>query len=238
MGNRSGATIRRWGTALLVAGMGLALVPPVEAAVVDFETVPGGSPSVGLLIGTQYLADYGISFELVGGGVPRLCQVGGPVLPTGEPCAFFAFGLPDTPAPAQGVGSFFLHTDPPESQSHHQMLAKYATSVASASGVIIDVDNVETFLVEALNSSGSVLESLTFTAASAGAGDGLAMPWSFTHGVADIAAVRFTASFGSGFAYDNFSAPGPGPQPIPEPTTLVLLLSGLAGLYRVAWRRH
>lgn len=54
----------------------LSLVNTSHAALIDFETVPGGAPSDQLAISSQYQANYGVTFSLQGGGTPYLEKTG------------------------------------------------------------------------------------------------------------------------------------------------------------------
>ena len=52
------------------------LVNTCQASLIDFETVPGGTPADQLAISTQYQAAYGVTFSLQDGGTPYLEQTG------------------------------------------------------------------------------------------------------------------------------------------------------------------
>ena len=116
---------------------------------------------------------------------------------------------PDTPAPNQGVGEFFLTDDgsvpvlnaPP-------LVVSYNPPTAAASGVVLDIDFDEVFTIEARDAAGSVLQSLIFRAGDAGTGDGIATRWAIDRPSSDIHSIRFagrrTKAGGFGLAFDNF----------------------------------
>jgi len=189
-----------------------------QATLIDFETIPGGTPSEGLVISDQFLATAGVSFALEGGGFPVLAEVGSPTT---------AFQPSDTPAAGQGTGSFFLTdtgslggTNPPA------VIISYAISTSVASGVLLDIDFKESWAIEAFDGSGILLETISIAAGDPGAGNALATPWVFNRPTNDIASIKLTGSrptnvFGLGF--DNFDT-----GVVPEPGTGLLLGSGLA----------
>lgn len=205
------------------------------ATTIDFETLPNGSPSERLAIGDQFQSTLGVRFRLEDGGLPLLAAVG-------EPMISFGGGLenqPDTPAPAQGLGTFFLTDDGVISYPLEPLIVLYDTPVATASGTIVDVDFwgrsttiYEAFSIEARGPLGQVLDTFVISAFTPGAGDGLASSWSFERASADIHSIRIaytgTKDFGVGTAFDDFSPS----RPIPEPATALLLAAGCALLTR------
>lgn len=177
-----------------------------HAQIIDFELVPGvGVPAEGLIISEQYKESVGITFSLEGGGNPRIAQVGQPAT------AFGGSNGDDTPALNQGVGNFFLTDDgflsgliaPP-------LIVSYVTPTAAASGVILDIDFDESFIIQARDDSGNTLETIHIHAGDPGSGDGMAIFWSISRSFEDIASIRFagtrTASGAFGLGFDNFSA--------------------------------
>jgi outer membrane protein OmpA-like peptidoglycan-associated protein len=175
---------------------------------IDFEAVPGGAPKEGLLISEQYRASQGVTFALEGGGSPRLAEVGPPRTAFGGPPKDDA---PDTAAPNQSIGRFFLTDDGiVANMKAPPLIVTYDPPTASASGVVLDIDFDETFDVEARGADGRVLHRLTIAAKEPGTGDGIATQWSVVREAADIHAIRFEghrrARGGFGFAFDNFCA--------------------------------
>lgn len=217
----------------LLAGMFCGHESAHASFIVDFETVPGGSPSEGLAINTQYAASTGMSFSLLGGGSPILAEVGAPRT------AFQGPGVgDDNMAPGQGTGSFFLTTASALTQTIPATLAvSYAAPVAIAGGYILDLDGSEAWRVDAFDSANNLLDSISLTTASPNAGDGLATGWSFSRAVDDISSVQIVYTGGLqmavGFAWDNFST-----THVPLPSSLALLLTGGLSLLAPAWRRR
>lgn len=178
-------------------------------AILDFETIPGETPVEGLLISTQFFDSLGISFSLENGELPRLAKVGAPATAFGG-----AFG-PDTPAPGQNIGSFFLTDDGVLSGLNAPpLIVNFAFPIDTASGRVLDIDFDETFTVEARDSSGQILEQVVIMAGDPGTGDAIATFWSFNRDTADIYSIRFVGTrnapgaFGLGF--DNFTTCAPG----------------------------
>ncbi len=178
-------------------------VPSFAQSFIDFEFIPGGVPSDGLLISTQFQATLGFSFSLEGGGVPRLAQVGAPQT------AFVGFGAPDTPAPGVDAGQFFLTDDGSVGAAPPPMLVDFVSPVSGASGIILDIDFSEEWTVEAKDAMGLVLDTVILGTA----GNGSASQFTFDVGAPLIAQLRiaFTGSgAGIGLAFDNFKTTSPG----------------------------
>jgi hypothetical protein len=198
------------GAIALAATMQVSLV---EAQTITFETIPGvGTPTDGMSISTQFLASEGVTFSLEGGGSPVLAEVGAPRT------AFF--GPPnntgsDNPAPDQNVGQFFLTDDGVVSGPPQALIITYVNPVAAASGVIIDIDVAEAWILQARDATDAVLETVSLDASMPNTGDGIATPWSFSRSSADIFSIRL-AFVGSGsaigLAFDNFSPSSASPE--------------------------
>jgi hypothetical protein len=208
------------------------LVGPAKADVITFETLPGGgTPADGMAINTQYQAAFGVTFSLEGGGSPVIAEVGPPQT------AFQGFnGLPDQPAPGQNVGNFFLTDNGIVSGPPDPLIVSYTKPVASASGVILDIDGGEAWQVQARNALNQVIDTVTLTPSSFNAGDGLAAPWSFGHSANDIFSIRLvytgTQTNGVGFAWDNFASAPALATPVPEPSSLMMFAVGAIALSR------
>lgn len=200
------------------------------ASVINFESIPGIEvPTDGLLINNQFETTHGVIFSLEGGGSPQLARIGAPTTAFQGPIAG------DTPVPGQGIGEFFLTDDGILSGlAAIPLIVTYTTPTAAASGIILDIDFDESFLIEARNNIGDVIESIVINAGDPGTGDGIATLWSFTRPSADVYSIRFvgsrstSGSFGLGF--DNFDArSASAATPIPLPATHILMLAGLIG---------
>lgn len=202
-------------------------IPFANAGFVDFETLPGPtSPTEGQGITTQYQSTQGMSFQLLFGGPPIVVASGNP---SGNNWSFqsnYGNGQ-NVPAPAQSVGSFFL-TDPATltGSGYSPLVVTYNSPKLGVGGVILDIDASEAFSVTAYNASHVVVDSVALIAGGANTGDGVATPWSFLHGVADIASVEIALTSDnfvpSGFAFDNFTTA------VPEPSAMWLLAVGSA----------
>ena len=208
-----------------------------NAGFIDFESIPGGVPIEGLAINTQFLATDGVSFVLENGADPVLAEVG-------DPMTAFA-GPPnntggDTPASGQNIGSFFLTDDGVLSSSliSPALIVSYSTPAAAASGVILDIDFNETFLIQAKDMSGNVIDTVNISAGDPNTGDGLATFWSFDRATTDISSIRFagsrTQAGGFGLGFDNFNARS---AVVPVPAAIWLFGSGLLGLVGIARRK-
>jgi hypothetical protein len=203
----------------------------LRAGFVDFETIPGiGVPTEGTIINTQYAPSEGMSFGISGGALLWIAQVGPPGY------AFTGIGgVDDTPAAGQGVGNFFLGANSPL-QAATTVFVVYSSPVMNAGGVVLDIDGAESWLVNAIDSSNNVIDSLTLTTASFNAGDGLATPWSFSHATADIKSVAFkytgSLSGGQGYAFDNFTSA------VPEPSVTAMIVFGGVIVARLKFRKR
>ena len=220
-----------WGVAIA-----LGAAAPAAGVLIDFETLNGGTPVEGSLIGTQFLATAGVTFALEGGGLPVLAQVGNPIR---------AFSPADTPNDLVRHGSFFLSDDGDafDSLDIAALIVTYAVPTAVVSGDLIDVDFDEAFRIEARDAADQVLdtvvichndrsascttlggESGTFTT-----GNKVTTPWSITRPQADIHSLRIAGERNSpggfGLAFDNFDT-----GVVPEPAAGLLLAFGLACL--------
>lgn len=229
------------------------LAGPVQASVIDFESVPGGSPSDQLEINSQYQSSYGVTFSLSGGGDsapdnPHLEASG-----EGDSGRGFLNDARNTDDVADvgledRLGDFFLRfgTGGLQDKPVPTLDISYTQTVDAASGEIWDIDGHsqgdEQWQVSALGSGGSVLESLTSPRGETNGDaslDGEPWVWSFDRDADDIAAIQVsfvddeegagTKDYGIGLAFDNFSPTNPATT-VPVPGTGTLLVLGLAGV--------
>ena len=169
------------------------------ALAIDFETLPGLGTSVDQMqINTQYWFSNGVRFRLEEGGFPFMAERGAPVT------AFNAPGGADEPVAGANAGDFFLTNSRAIGGNATTLLIEFAGPVQDVSGVILDIDNGETWSVEAFG-GGMLLESTVHQDGDPDAGDGVATPWSFSRGSADIDFVRLEHTAGSsvGGGWDN-----------------------------------
>ena len=215
-------------------------------ATIDFETIPGvEEPFEGLEISNQFSATENISFSLEGGGFPIIAEVGSPRT---------AFAGPPNNLGSDNllggqdidIGSFFLTDDGVLSGlSSPALIVDYNEPTAEASGVILDIDFDENFIIEARDETGSFLEEIIISAGDEGTGDGVATEWSFNRDVEDVFSISFQgtrqASGAFGLGFDNFNAFSDKPNPdttIPEPSSLISLFAfGALGIISVSKRR-
>lgn len=174
---------------------------------IDFEQIPGvAEPYEGIRIGAQFQATHGVRFALEGGGEPVLAAVGPPQTAFAGPPSHRS---PDTPLPDQDIGRFFLTDDGVTSGiSAPALIVHLDRPTHAASGVLLDIDFDEVFVIELRDDQGALLEEIRIQAGDPSTGDGVATPWAFQRPAADVASLWFRGSrqaagyFGLGF--DNF----------------------------------
>ena len=210
------------------------------AALIDFETVPGASPSEGLVVSDQFLASNGVSFSLSNGSNPVLAEVGGPRTAFAGPPSNTG---DDNPVDGQNIGSFFLTDDGSAAGlSSPALIVTYSAPTQAASGVILDIDFDESFTISLFDAAvgGNLLDAITINAGDVGTGDGIASLWSFMRPTADVLRIEFkgmrTASGAFGLGFDNFDAQNAA-APVPLPAGLPLLITGLAAFGFVSRKR-
>ena len=227
-------------------------VSSAGAAVIDFETVPGDTPSEGLQITNQF-ASAGVTFGLVD-GLTGVAVAGGPVIArVGAPITAFdggAFGDDGIdPVDQARIGDFFLTDDGLTSTGIRNPILVVTYSVASSffTADILDIDFSETFEIRAYDAvtGGNLLNTINLTTSSPDTNNGIATQVGYNHGSDAILRVEFegqgnvTPSAGFfGLGFDNFdSGVTVDPTPaVPLPAGLPLLLAGLGGLWALRRR--
>ncbi|MDH5445696.1 MAG: PEP-CTERM sorting domain-containing protein [Gammaproteobacteria bacterium] len=224
-----------------------------QAAVIDFETVPGGSPADQLAISNQYLSTHGVSFSLLGGGTPYLERVG--ISDSGQGFWNAQRRTYDVESPGfeGGLGDYFLrfNTGTLSTAPGPTLLIYYLNPVSAASAQIWDIDaapnntnGYESWMVTAYDNSGTAIDTLYspigINENSLSSLNGKPWEWSFNRAGKDIYSIQIafngTANI-VGLAFDNFSPAGKATTPppptttVPEPATLWLLCLGLFSLY-------
>lgn len=217
------------------------------AALIDFETVPGGAPADKLAISTQYQADFGVTFSLQGGGTPFLEKTGGADSGHG----FWNEGpdIFDTEAVGYegGLGDYFLRfgTTTFSDTPGPILIITYDTPVSAASAEIWDIDAAtagtngwEAWTISARDMNDTVIDTIV---SPDGIDESLATSmnakpwtWSFNHTSEDIysIAINFSGTADKvGLAFDNFS---PATAAVPIPAAIWLFASGLTGLIGIA----
>lgn len=216
----------------------------LQAATIDFESIPESTPADKLTIQNQFASDFGgVTFSLSNGGFPTLEAVGGG--DTGNGFFNQSLNLNDAAAPTfeASLGNFYLRIGTGNfiEGTIPSLVISYSNPVAAASAQIWDIDGygeTERWQVDALNSSGTVIHSAISPIGTTGALslDGKPWTWSFDGANADISTilVTYVGTPGPvGLAFDNFSPS----SPIPEPETYAMLLLGL-GLLGFMMRRR
>lgn len=172
----------------------------------DFEGIEGVTLYEGLPIGDQFLGEYGMSFKLEGGEIPVLAQVGSPGT------AFRSSWGNDRPTSSKQseIGEYFLTDDGVLSGLQNSpLIITFFSPVDSASGVLLDIDFGETFIIEGRNAMDSIVATTQIRDGDINTGDGSVTPWSILSDTAQIKSIKIigsrtqAGSFGLGF--DNFT---------------------------------
>ncbi|MGD8589585.1 MAG: hypothetical protein PVG22_12230 [Chromatiales bacterium] len=249
--------MKRLGQLAIVGGC-LALCNPLQAAVIDFETLPGGgTPKDDQLLTSAYTID-GVTVEFMVDDnqdgtweAPRFEQTG----KNGflDPWGYTSAAGRDTPLAGyeEQQGDFFLRTNTNSYGSFPttNLRILYTSAlgpVTAASGEIWDIDrNYEQWLVSAYDDQGTLLDQILSpkgtdeppdgTTSQYGGLDG--RPWTFGFtGLSDIheILVEYVGSVTTvGLAFNNFSpvvSLVDPPEPVPEPSPLLLMAVGLGVL--------
>ena len=210
--------------------------------VIDFETLPGGTPTVDLQEISNEYSVYGVTFTLLDRvtglpmGFPRIVKAGDPAT------AFSGCYYADTPLPHHDLGESFL-SDGTQVEIEADLLIEFTTPVAQVSGIIIDLDcrnngtgPCEQVTVTAFDAADAALDSAVVDAPagpsnpdclySTGPGDGEAFGWFISTGTAQISSIvlRYTSTASdAGIAFDNItigSAPAYPTATVSSPTTV------------------
>ena len=141
---------------------------------IDFERILDTPSTEGLVVSDQFQDTFGVSFSLETGGFPVLADVGG--FQTG----FGSNYGPDTPAPGQGIGAFFLTDDGVlEGLDAPPIILDFSAPVDSFSGCILDMDFGEIFIIQAKDINDEIILIDTIFSTDPGTGDGLSTCWGF-----------------------------------------------------------
>ena len=169
---------------------------------------------------------------------------------SGAELAYTHSNIPDLDRTTNGEGGNWLLRAPGNLSiftNSSTFLVQYSgATVNSASGQLWDIDYTERYLIEALSSSGVLLDSFLTPTVLDNEGpntfSGLPFDFSFDALSDNIGFIRVTgqkqSTFGGGFAWDNFNAtqsdlPSPSePMPVPEPLSAfgTILGAGIGAL--------
>jgi hypothetical protein len=241
-----GREIAYLGAVLLTA----LLSGPADAALMDFETVPGTTATDNMEINSQYSApaNGGVTFWFDAnnnggvdngeGGMYLEARDDGDANPQGFLYDQGVASDIEDPAETRSLGNFFLRgSTEVVNRPPFTMIIEYTTGTTAFSGEIWDIDSntnqgTEKWDIE-IYSSGSLVDTIHSPEFAANAGfentlDGKA--WFFQYEAPDgtmVDQVNFvfsgTKTVGIGLAFDNFNS-----TEVPEPATTALL--GLGGL--------
>lgn len=142
---------------------------------IDFESFPDGTvPFDGMIISDQFQAEFGLTFSLENGQLPRLAQVGAPTT------AFQSTLGSDTPLPNQEIGEYFLTDDGQLSGTFSPpIILTFQFPIDSFAGCILDMDGGESFIIHARDEFDEIILADTIYDGDIGTGDGLATCWGF-----------------------------------------------------------
>jgi hypothetical protein len=201
---------RRLALTFITAVLPFLLQSVASGQVIDFETIPGGSPSVGLVISNQFEATHGVRFSVSDGTSLMLGDYGGD----------FQGWIDDNYEndvllPQYDRGEFFAVY--PEAQTPGRYLViEYVSPAAAASFEIIDVDdgpgnnpgNEEEWTIRVFNSSGSLLSTTVIRAGDPGTWDATPTLYSVDFQgayIIDRIEVEYTGGTQTpGLAFDSF----------------------------------
>ncbi len=191
---------------------------------INFEVLPGGStrPADGMPIDNHWRGSpHFLHFMLEGAGTPMVPQIawaGGPATAfdgvLGGSCDV---NSADMPLSSLNADCTFLTDDGIAGAGGRPRTIRiqYNQPVMEASGILLDVDGVESYRIEALDESGAAIAGvfMDVDATSPGSGNGLATPWALATGDPSkpIFTVRMeytgptTGAMGDGLSFDNFA---------------------------------
>ena len=222
---------------------------------INFETVPGSSPSDNLAISNQFSSlgvNFGIDNDFDGvadaGLFPQLEKVG---KSSGDTIQGFVNGGKGKDVAEAGyedrLGEYFLRTAGLGGNGG-ALLITYDEATQAASGELWDIDGnnngrrSEQWEVQLLGQDKSILDTITSPLGTnsnnnltGGELDGKPWLFSFERAEADVYGIRFKFTGNSnpakvGLAFDNFSARSAESKSVPEPASLLgILMIGMVG---------
>lgn len=197
-----GQTWQILGSSILAGAIGAG---PLQAQLVDFESIPGDTVEVGLPVSTQYLAEYGIEFAIAGGSHSMfLGDYGGER--QGWRCMDGAIDC--VTEEEEDVGNFFLAHPDAGTPNFREFLIRYANPTEALGFDLLDIDAREEWTVAAFDPTGVEVGSVVIGFDDPNAGDGVATHVAIENlGPVSELRVSFTGTGGPniGFGFDNFS---------------------------------
>ena len=222
-----------------------------QAQIIDFETLPdGGIPTDNQRLTGGYTiggTTVNFGFDLDGDLISDLDAILESRNDGRTGAGYTSGGVPDLDLSPTGEGGDFLLRVPSgfnlfddvASATPVDFLVTYSgAAVRNVSGQLWDIDGGERYSIEALDTSGGLLDSFLTPAVPNGEGpgtfDGLPFDFAFTDLAEDIGFVRISGvSRIHGGGFDNFNATG---VTVPEPASVAAL--GLLGFGMVAARKR
>jgi len=196
----------------LIAAILVLMTTAAAAEVIDFETIPGGEPTVGLVISDQFESSYGVRFSVSDSADLVLGDYGGQ----------FQGWVDDSLAndvlqPGYDRGEFFAVI--PEAQTPGRyLIIEYVVPATGAAFDIIDIDDgpgnnpgqEDQWTIRVFDSSGSLLHVTVITAGDPGTGDATPTRHSVDIGEAPSIArieLEYTGPLQTaiGWGFDSFS---------------------------------
>ena len=177
-----------------------------ECGMIDFELLPDGStPFEGEMIGTQYLAGFGISFMLEDGTTPQIAETGGVVAN-----AFGSAWGNDELMPGEPIGSFFLTDDGMlTGLTTPALVVMWDNPIDSVAFGLMDIDFDEFFVMEAKDIAGNTIVLDTIFSGDPMTGDGVFTDWAVQLPTNNVRSLRVEGNRmdagAFGFGMDNLS---------------------------------
>lgn len=202
---------------VLVLVVALAGTAHAQTEVIDFETLPDGTPTTEDMLIHDAYAERGVTFELVGVAPdvgPRVARVGTPRTAftgasySAPECGVNGSTSADMCVDGEDVGCSFLTDDNIHNQDALTLRVNYLTPVFQASGELLDIDFTEFWTVEALDADDQALATTVIETGDPGTGNGIATPWSFSLQTPIHAIVLTPDTINPhqfGLAFDHFS---------------------------------
>ena len=177
----------------------LAAGPLWAGSFVGFETVGPNAANDGLVLSQQFRSTMGIRFSRVDGGAVTLAKSGAPytAFASGQDTALWTAGdsLLSTDPWASRVGEFVVGLSGAPASA---LIIDYDYATAAASGLLLDVDADETWVIRAYSDNGITLVSeIVLEGGSPGTGDRSATPWAIVRPSAEMVQLRIVQTGGN-----------------------------------------
>lgn len=213
---------------------------PLTSEIIDFETVPGSTPSDGLAINTQFSNDFYITFSNgpkqtgADGTFYEECTKPAPLLAKkGTPLTAFENSIAEDNGAGVNIvhdnvrseyrtqmGDYILTDDGSPDDGHNTtenksipctLIIDYSIPTYEFSFDIVDIDRGETWLIEALDADGNIINSQIAKSSTRYGYDAVPMRVTFEKQEYPISQIRVMANevkpddYSWGLAFDNFN---------------------------------